>query len=61
MLYLIAILSLGVLVIVHEGGHFLMARLSNMRVDMFSIGFGPPLWRFTRGETTYQIAAVPLG
>lgn len=58
---LLAILALGLLVIVHEGGHFLLARLSGMRVDVFSIGFGPSLWRFTRGETTYQIAAVPLG
>ncbi len=58
---LVAILLLGVLVIVHETGHFLVARLSKMRVDLFSIGFGPSLWRFTRGETTYQIAAVPLG
>jgi regulator of sigma E protease len=62
MLYLlIAILSLGILVIVHEAGHYLMARLSNMRVDMFSIGFGPSILRFVRGETTYQIAAVPMG
>ncbi|MCS6912709.1 MAG: M50 family metallopeptidase [Myxococcales bacterium] len=62
MLYLVlAILSLGILVIIHEAGHFLVARWSKMRVDLFSIGFGPPLWRFTRGETTYQVAAVPLG
>lgn len=58
---LLAILALGLLVIVHEGGHYLMARLSGMRVDVFSIGFGPSLWRFVRGDTTYQIAAVPLG
>jgi regulator of sigma E protease len=58
---LLAILALGVLIIVHEGGHFLIARLSGMRVDRFSIGFGPKLWSFTRGETQYQIAAIPLG
>jgi regulator of sigma E protease len=58
---LLAILALGILIIVHEGGHFLIARLSGMRVDRFSIGFGPKLWSFRRGETTYQIAAIPLG
>jgi regulator of sigma E protease len=58
---LLAILGLGVLIIVHEGGHFLVARLSGMRVDRFSIGFGPKLWSFKRGETIYQIAAIPLG
>ena len=58
---LLAILALGILIIVHEGGHFLVARLSGMRVDRFSIGFGPQLVSFKRGETTYQIAAIPLG
>ena len=58
---LLAILALGVLIIIHEGGHFLVARLSGMRVDRFSIGFGPKLWSFKRGETVYQIAAIPLG
>jgi regulator of sigma E protease len=58
---LLAILALGILIIVHEGGHFLVARLSGMRVDRFSIGFGPKLFSFKRGETIYQIAAIPLG
>jgi regulator of sigma E protease len=57
----IAILALGILIIVHEGGHFLIARLSGMRVDRFSIGFGPKLISFKRGDTIYQIAAIPLG
>src|SRR5438105_373019 len=57
----LAIVALGVLIIVHEGGHFLIARLSGMRVDRFSIGFGPKLFSFKRGETLYQIAAIPLG
>jgi regulator of sigma E protease len=57
----LAILALGILIIVHEGGHFLIARLSGMRVDRFSIGFGPKLWSFKRGDTIYQIAAIPLG
>ncbi len=58
---LLAIVALGVLIIVHEGGHFLIARLSGMRVDRFSIGFGPKIASFKRGETIYQIAAIPLG
>src|SRR6516162_6332707 len=57
----LAVVALGVLIIVHEAGHFLIARLSGMRVDRFSIGFGPKLWSFKRGETIYQIAAIPLG
>ncbi len=59
--YFLAILALAVLIVIHEGGHFIVARLSGMRVDRFSVGFGPVLWSFTRGETSYQIAAVPLG
>ena len=61
MIYLLAILALGVLIIIHEGGHFLVARLSGMRVERFSIGFGPPLTQFERGGTIFQIGYVPLG
>jgi regulator of sigma E protease len=57
----LAIVALGVLIIVHEGGHYLVARWSGMRVDRFSIGFGPPIARFQRGETTFQIGLIPLG
>jgi len=58
---LIAIVGLGVLVVLHEGGHFLAARLCGMKVERFSIGFGPTLLGFKRGGTTYQIAPIPLG
>src|ERR1700742_1044530 len=58
---LLAIIALGVLIIIHEGGHFLVARMSGMRVDRFSIGFGPPVAHFERGGTIYQIAMTPLG
>src|SRR5436190_13362553 len=58
---LIAIVGLGMLVVLHEGGHYLAARLCGMRVERFSIGFGPTLLGFKRGETTYQIAPIPLG
>ncbi len=58
---LIAILGLALLIVVHEGGHFLVARLCGMRVERFSIGFGKPLVSFKRGDTIYQIAPIPLG
>ena len=57
----IAVVLLGILIVIHEGGHFLLARLSGMRVDRFSIGFGPPIFKFQRGETTYQLSVIPLG
>jgi regulator of sigma E protease len=52
---------LGVLVFVHEFGHFLVARLYGVRVITFSLGFGPKLVKVRRGETEYCISAVPLG
>jgi regulator of sigma E protease len=58
---LIAILGLALLIVIHEGGHFLVARLCGMRVERFSIGFGNPIVSFKRGDTTYQIAPIPLG
>lgn len=57
----LAILALGLLILLHEFGHFMVARWCKMRVDVFSIGFGPALWRKKYGQTTYQIAALPLG
>jgi regulator of sigma E protease len=57
----LAILALGLLIVVHEGGHYLVARWSGMRVDRFSIGFGPKLFSFKRGETIFQIALIPFG
>jgi regulator of sigma E protease len=52
---------LGVLIFVHELGHFLMARRIGVRVLAFSLGFGPKLIGFRRGDTEYRISAVPLG
>jgi regulator of sigma E protease len=52
---------LGVLVFVHELGHFLMARWHGVRVLTFSLGFGPKLLKVTRGGTEYALSAVPLG
>lgn len=56
-----AIIVLGVLIIVHEFGHFLIARLLNVKVLKFSIGFGPKIFGFRSKETEYLISAVPLG
>ena len=58
---LVAILGLALLIVVHEGGHFLAARLCGMRVERFSVGFGKPLVSFKRGDTIYQLAPIPLG
>ncbi len=52
---------LGVLIFVHELGHFLMARRIGVRVLTFSLGFGPKLLSFRRGDTEYCVSAIPLG
>ena len=56
-----AIFVFGLLVLVHELGHFMVAKLTGMRVDEFAIDFGPKLWSRKYGETLYAIRAVPLG
>lgn len=58
---LASILVLGLLVIVHEYGHFVVARLVGVRVVRFSMGFGPRLLSWTRGHTEYAVSAIPLG
>ena len=55
------ILVLGVLIFVHELGHFLAARRIGVRVLTFSLGFGPKLLKFRRGDTEYCVSAIPLG
>ena len=55
------ILMVGVLIFVHELGHFMWAKLFKVRVLRFSLGFGPRIAGVTRGETEYVLAAVPLG
>ena len=54
-------LALGILVFIHELGHFLAAKFFKMRVEQFSIGFPPRIVSKTIGETEYRIGAVPLG
>jgi regulator of sigma E protease len=57
----VAILGLALLIVLHEAGHLIAARLCGMRVERFSIGFGNALFSFKRGDTIYQIAPIPLG
>ncbi|MCU0294130.1 MAG: RIP metalloprotease RseP [Thermoanaerobaculaceae bacterium] len=55
------IVVLGVLVFLHEGGHFLMARAVRARVSVFSLGFGKRLFGFERKGTDYRVSLIPLG
>ena len=52
---------LGILVFVHEFGHFIVARMCGVRVEVFSLGFGKKIFSFKRGDTTYCISLIPLG
>lgn len=52
---------LGVLVLLHEWGHFIVAKLCGVRVDIFSVGFGPRIWGTKRGDTDYRLSVLPLG
>ncbi len=54
-------LGLGFVIFIHELGHFLLAKWNGVKVEKFSIGFGPTLFGFRRGETEYVLAAIPLG
>src|SRR3989442_2789964 len=55
------VLVLGLMILVHELGHFIVARVFGVRVDVFSIGFGPRLFGWKRGATDYRVSALPLG
>lgn len=52
---------LGLLIAVHELGHFLAARLQGIHVNRFSIGFGPVLWKYQGEQTEYALRSIPLG
>ena len=58
---LVAILIFGVLIAVHELGHFLAAKACGVTVNEFSIGMGPALWKKQKGETLYALRAIPCG
>jgi regulator of sigma E protease len=55
------LIILGPLVVFHEFGHYLFARLFNVKAEIFSIGFGPKLWSRQMGETELRVSAIPLG
>jgi regulator of sigma E protease len=61
MMVIYAIIVLGILIFVHEFGHFIIAKLFNVKVEKFSLGFGPKLFGKQIGETEYLISAFPLG
>ncbi len=58
---IVALVVLGLLVAVHEGGHFLAARLCGIPVEKFSIGFGKPIFKITKGGVEYSLSWIPLG
>ena len=58
---LAAILVFGVLIAVHELGHFVAAKLCGVKVNEFSIGMGPLVWQKRKGETEYSLRALPIG
>lgn len=55
------VVGLGILVFVHEFGHYAVAKLCGVRVEVFSLGFGKRLWGFRRNGTDYRISLIPLG
>ena len=58
---LVAILLFGLLVLVHEFGHFLTAKLSGVQVNEFSLFMGPAIWKRQKGETLYSLRCIPIG
>ena len=58
---LIAILAFGILILAHEFGHFITAKLSGVKVNEFSLFMGPAIWKKQKGETLYALRCIPLG
>src|SRR5689334_20068057 len=58
---LLFVLLILVVIVIHEAGHFTVAKLFGIKVEEFFVGFGPRLWSFRRGETEYGVKAIPLG
>ncbi|RMH03769.1 MAG: hypothetical protein D6702_05075 [Planctomycetota bacterium] len=59
--FLLTLFGIGLVLFVHEAGHFLAARAAGVRVEVFSLGFGPRLFGWRRGDTDYRISLLPLG
>jgi len=58
--YLIVFVLINFLILIHELGHLIAAKLSNIPIELFSIGFGPRLWSFQKGQTEYRLSALPI-
>lgn len=58
---LLAVLMFGLIIMIHELGHFITAKLGGIKVNEFAIGMGPTLLKRQKGETTYALRAVPIG
>lgn len=58
---LLFIVILGVIILVHEAGHFMWAKLRGVYVYEFALGMGPKIWGFKKGETEYNLRAIPIG
>ena len=58
--YLIVFVLINFLILIHELGHLIAAKLSNIPIELFSIGFGPKLWSFQKGQTEYRLSALPI-
>jgi regulator of sigma E protease len=61
MSYIITIFAIGILIFVHELGHFIAAKLTNIPISVFSIGFGPRIWHWERNGVEYRISLIPVG
>ena len=59
--WVLIFLGFSLLIILHEGGHYVAAKATGMRVERFFLFFGPTIWSFKRGETEYGLKAIPLG
>ncbi|HSK50075.1 MAG TPA: M50 family metallopeptidase [Solirubrobacterales bacterium] len=59
--WLYIFLGFSLLILLHEGGHYVAAKATGMRVERFFLFFGPTIWSFRRGETEYGVKAIPLG
>src|SRR5260370_30608941 len=58
---IVFVLVLGAMVVIHEFGHFIVAKFFGIRVEVFSVGFGKRLWGVKKGDTDYRISLIPLG
>ena len=61
MSYIAVILVLSLMILIHEAGHFLAARAAGITIKIFSIGFGPALWKKSIGGTEFRVSMIPIG